>query len=751
MNKTIKKVLIIVFLLLMIYICSPKEKTNATNNNDMNNDDYYYKTEEKVLQEIKSTTTIIDDETWNIYDQTYFNRYDIVLNGITKKYFVFQDKLYILFQDSGNSYLKKVNLLDNSEKEVLILGTLYDMVFYNDVLYIIGSIDDDAIIYMYNLELDYLTKYQYGGEKNEFFTNIKIINDSIYLFGLKDAISKDSPFANVGNTEEIKPFVVKLNKKMKIEKGFYINEGTPREEITSLLTKDKYMYFIIRTDDDKYYQYILNQNLEVVEKYPLNFYDNISQITLLDTKTIKDEKIYVCQSGDKLYYIIFTNQIHYSYLIKENVQNIYFCQIKNGKLDIYYSADKMMKNIKISEYHILYLSEKQVYYQDTNYNSTSHFLVKSYFEDLRFVYDEELNEHIKLNQSQITNATYSALSESGEKIIIQTPYRVHPYINIINNGLYTKGYTMLFSDDVYLNGEKIYNGEVLSQNGIYEVVQVINQKNGEQTRNNYTIYVYDEYYKDFNINYLHSMIDLNPGEEYYYEIKLSNNKQVREIIIDNETYPFIQNNEIVSVCFKAADCCMIEEYHLDKLVFQDNTELSLDDTIKIRTKKQAPTIDIYYQEENIIYNIDDKDKTIVDVKVKYYQDNLLIKEEMTYLNPYKIVLPTQKTEVEIYLLYDDGTVDIKEELIFELEGLSDKKEKNIFQINYNISDTVKQISFSNFDSNKTTINASSILGMSLSNIFVKEDNSWFINIVIFSTSILLVVTTFLVAYKKHKK
>lgn len=55
----------------------------------------------------------------------------------------------------------------------------------DDYIYLVGSLNDDAIIYRYNMDLTLYNMYTFGGEQYEEFCKVYFIDDAIYLFGLK--------------------------------------------------------------------------------------------------------------------------------------------------------------------------------------------------------------------------------------------------------------------------------------------------------------------------------------------------------------------------------------------------------------------------------------------------------------------------------------------------------------------------------------------------------------------------------------
>lgn len=736
---------ILSFILLLFMLCIPSTLANSNVTNIGN----YHNLEINYLYDINSNITYIDEFCYNIYDTGYLNMYEFRVEGEIKNYIVNDNYLYILYVNSKYSYIYKQNLKDSSIEEIQIEGILDDLILDNEYIYLVGTYDDDAIIYIYELDLDYVSQHQYGGEGKERFINIEIINNTLYLFGIKDAISKGSEFLNNGNTDEIKSFVITLDNEYKIKESLYINEKYTREEISSMIINDNKIFLNIMNEVGNYFQYVLDENLNVIEHFFINLEGEVRNVRLVDTYNMDEEYIYVYIKDNNLYYSVFTNKLEYSYLIKENVISFYYAEIINGILNIYCNYKDEMHLFKLSEYHVNKIDKKIVDYKDNTYDATNHFEAKSYFEPLEFKYDYELNDHIKFNKTMNTEAFYSALNQEAKKIIIKTPYVVNSHINIVNGGIYQIGYQLVFSDDAYMDDKRLYNGDAIKEEGKHKITHIIDLE--KDIKKEYYIYVTSNYYKEFIINNIKTNVTLNKNERYYYELNLSDNKKVSTLNINDEPFDFLQTNNKINICFNASEHYGIENYYIDKIIFEDKTELIIDKLITIKTVKEKPVIDIYYIDDKIIYDVVDKEKAIIDLKIKFYQNDKLIKEEITYLDDYQLILPEKNTKVEIYLLYEIGTNEIYEELLFNLDGSSRNNKIPIFEIKYVIDDEIQQILLTNIKTDNSNINTANISNTSLNNLFVNENNNLLIFLTLGLTFVITVTICVIVIYRHKKK
>lgn len=728
-------------LVLLILFLSVNPKTFASTN-DVNN-----KCETSTLFSMIDDAKIIDDQVWYVDGVTYFNEYNISLEEEVIKYFYYENKLYLLCIKEQKYYLKTIDIKSQEENIKKLDGNILDFKYHDNKIYLVGNLTEDAVVYIYNLELETITRYIYGGKLFETFNHIEFIDNQIYLTGYKNGISKDSPFANTGTEEDIKAFVVTVDEKFEITKSFYIDENTRYETIDTMIVQDNLLYLQISDSYSNSYQYVLNNNLEKIEKFLITKDIQVDKIMLVESYNMCNEKIYVYLSEGTLSYLCYTNKISYQYQINKNVDDLFFVKIINGKLNVVYKQGVDVKLVKISEYHIDYIYSKNVYYQDSTYRDTSHFKVNSFFEELTFEYSDTLNNHISLNQCGETVAYYVANTLAGGSVIIDTPYLVHQYINVINNGIYPKDYQLLFSDSAYINDEECYNGQKLSLEGEVTITHVYNGK--EQV---YKIYVYDQYYKTLDLNYMPSDVVLNREDTYNYFIELSSVKKVRDVVVNNSSFNFLQNENMIQLIFDASETYQLNKYNINYIEFEDGEILNINKEIKIKTKKQLPHIDIYYNNTDgeIVYNVTDTDKSIMDIKIKYYRDGNIIKEELTYLDTYNVWLNNEIDKIEIVLIYEDGTNALFEEVLFELEGSTKRKEKTIFQIEYNRSNSINEIKIKNIDVKKTNIENVSVQSLSMNKIFIKENSTVFPILVGISTFLILVVIVVTI-YIKNKK
>ena len=544
--KKIYKIFIVVFIFMYF------TKSNVVNAEESIN----HLTEETLYVENVNAISLYDNNTIQTENEFYFLEYNIIKTGYLIDYYTLEDNIYVIYERSSKYYIECITKEGEIISKVTLGLTVKDS-YYLDKFYIVGTRYDNATIHIYNNDLSKDTIYDYGGSGYEEFNYINIIDDRIYLFGLKDGISHDSVFANVGNETDKKSFIVTLDEKFKVDNTLYLNYDSKIELIDNIKLNNNNFYFILKTLDKGCYQYRIDRNLNVLESFDLSVINSYESVILLDNVNMNKYKIYLYYKDDSICYDVVTNKMIYSYkLLKENIKIIYTENL-NGILDIYYLKDNSIYKFSLCEYHIDYIKDKIIEYNDKTYKDVDHFKISSFFTDYIFEYDNELNKDIDLSKSDIYTAYYKTEIQNFE-ILVCTKYNVLPFVNVVNEGIYERGYVLNFSDRLYINNVEVYPGEVLNQTGNVKIKHVTNN-----ITNEFNIYVTDDYYKEFFINYQVSDVELTPNSVYEYKIELSDYKEVKNIYINDKVYSFEQYDNLILIEFISSDSNNIKIYNLN--------------------------------------------------------------------------------------------------------------------------------------------------------------------------------------------
>ncbi len=526
-----------------------------------------------------------------------------------------------------------------------------------------------------------------------------------------------------------------------------MNKNDAKEEIINIYIKDNLIYYLLKTSKNDYYQYIISLDLNILTSYKINEYIISNKIHLVDSINMASEIVYLYIKEDDLYIGIFDNKLKYEYKICKDMLNkdlLYFNN-KEGTVNIYYKQQNDIYKLSLIEYHIIFNNTKEVYYKDKTYLDTDHFLVESYFTNLTFLYDKDLNKDINLNKSNMYEAYYKA-KVGYEEIKIKTKYNVKSYLNVVNNGIYERGYVLNFTDTLYINNQKVYPGEVLNQTG---EVSVRHETMNEVKE--YSIYVTNKYYKDFKLNEEKCDIELYEGSIYKYQIQVQNYQDIACIYVNNKEYPYKQENNKIVLEFASDVSNIIKEYNVNYILFKDGTILEINDIFKIKTLKNLPIIDIYYIDDNITYNILDPDKSVNDIVIKYYKNNELIKEEKTLLRNTEIFTNDDNIKIQVLLQYENGSEEFYETLLFEIDVSTLLKKEKILDIEIAFEEEkLSLIKIKIHDSLRIKVLSSNVQNLSLTSYYNNDKAIKIIIITTISTGTILAISGVILLIKKKK-
>lgn len=357
--------------------------------------------------------------------------------------------------------------------------------------------------------------------------------------------------------------------------------------------------------------------------------------------------------------------------------------------------------------------------------------------------DYEKNSQITLNKSGMFEAFYYAKKADGSYLRIVTPYLIQPYLNIINEGMYQKGYQLEFSDNLYLNDKKVYNGEILNLIGENKITHEVNHM-----KKDYIIYVEEKYYKQMDLNWIKSHIVQNLNDRYVYNILLSYDKEVKQVIVNDEIWPFNKVGKMIMLEFYSHKVG-IEKYNIDYIEFMDGSIYTIQEQVCIKTKKSLPIIDIYYQEDFIQYNIVDDDQSINDILIKYYLNDKTVIVDRLHLENSKIKINSNVTKIEVVLQCENGTTDLYEQILFEIEAATKSKEKSFFNIDIQYSDNkINEILIKDFNVKNIDLLSAKIQDVIFTDALVDNRNKVVIYISFILTSIIVIVSTIILVIKK---
>lgn len=676
----------------------------------------------------------LDNDTHCSMNTTYFNTYFVEIKKHTVCYEEVDQVIYGIYYYNTESILYTYNIRTKEYNEISIKATIYDIAYYDEKIILVGKENNDACIYNFQKNLLLINKKCFGGKGYESFSKTFIIDDYLLILGVKDAYSEGSCFSHVGNPNERKVFLIKVNKKLEVVNDLYVNEHTIDESIVDCYCSDEYISFLVRDDTDVYHQYVTNHNLEVILKVDLNDFFPTS-IYIIPYQTKEYLVMYVYIIDKKLYLGTLDNHtIHTTYL--GDYFEIYSLDIKKGNLEIVIKDNNQIKTLTVKEYHV---NKLEPFHYDNlviDYKSTDHFDISSYFEELEFVFDDNKNAYINYQKSGTYQATYTANKRDGTNISIETDYIIPTFINIVHLGVYHTGYQLLFNDTVLVDDEKVYNGHCLQKEGCHFIKHMIGDKTTE-----YMIYVFDkentDYFIDMSNNYQNTSYTIYPGTIFYYQLEITSPKEIKEVIINKKSHPFIYRNNLILIPIYATIPGNIDTYHLSKIIYDDLTIVTLNETFSVRTLNDPFQIEVSLSDEDIIYNFKNNKNCLVDLVSRTYQNDTLQEEIHYKIQSQKIVIPKSLSKTIIYARYTLGDETIYEVEVFSLMGVAKGKKDVCLDLVFSRSDDDLTMKVQGTHQSKIKINDITIQKQNLTQSFLVEENKTIIYITITLSAIIL--------------
>lgn len=636
-----KKGIYILFCVCFVYWVSIKQGIVSKANPVIHQTSQSIQKEEKIVK-------VLDDSTYVSMNHTYFDQYQFVIDGMTEAYVATENFVYGIIYRATDTMLYQINLKTKEKKEKVIHARLYDITYFDGKVVVVGEELEDACIYVYQTDLQFIQRFCFGGEALERWIHIEQKEDMLFLFGEKEAYSKGSPFLHVGNVDDMKSFIVRLDKGFQMVNSFYVNEQTGYEIFFDISPIEEELTFIIQDETNQYHLYRLDMTLQKIEKYNLSKEFSFHHIKVLQSKFNPYPLIFVYTFQQKLYYAVEVDKKFSHYEIGP-CTGIDFVTLEKGVLHVFSKLFTSCEHFEVTQYCIL----KQDSYIYNRYGNdpkdTSHIQITSDFEELVVRYSEQNQAAILLSHSGTYQAIYEVERENGTHFEITTPYIVPRYINVVHQGIYKSGYSLLFTDELIVDGRTVYNGEKLKTPGLHTLVH--QTKEGTFT---YTIYVTDQNVPNLE-DRLHSVdIYLLPDTSIDAQIILSTNDVVQQVIVNQTPYPFEQDDTHIWVRLTSATPGKIITYDISEMILDDGRVIPIHKVWNIYTLKRLPNVEIEALEQKICYQSIDVDGAILDCLVEYYQDNQLQETIYTGFQSQSISLSKHLTHMKVYLLCDDG-------------------------------------------------------------------------------------------------
>lgn len=519
------------------------------------------------------------------------------------------------------------------------------IIIYNETIYAYGEIENDAAVIALTLEDDELNQIILGGTTNELFIDAFVLNQKLFLIGEKDSISHESPLQNVGlpNTKKIFILSYDLNLDEQLDQ-IYFNQIETSEEYLNYLIKDDYFYIKLNSSILK-----IDENLNL----------------LIQDQTVNcdlDKNYFLFETKNKIKTIIENNKkITLDNIKLTNIEgNIFLTKVYNGNLIIYTINQNKINTYKISEYHIEKndIVTTNRLYPEINFQNK--LIINSYFENLKIEINN-LNPTLLKNIDGVYDITYKITKEDGTFFLIDGKYELKPFINIVEGGIYQIDKELLFYGNAKLNGQIIYNGYKVKEEGNYEL-KITNANNKETT---YHFKIIENYYKDDECITIKPDIVINKNKNFKINInfKKDKNTTIKELWINSSKYEdFTVQDQQITINLTSDTKYSVKNYHIDKIVYEEDQlyEYPINENYVVMTLKDNPEIymekEINNQKITLNYEFNDQDKSFNYLKTELYNGNDLVGVNYNYFNSkIKIMnLDLKQITCKHYLVSFDG-------------------------------------------------------------------------------------------------
>ncbi len=571
-----------------------------------------------------------------------------------------QNNIYVLITKDDQSTIYKFNQMNQTmvlyELKHVSLNTIEP---YNQYILVGGCKNNDGVLYKLDYDLKTEEEYRYGGDGYEAITSLKADAEVIYIGLEKSGISNNSGFINIGNSQQIKSLILKLDQNFKIVDTFYFNHDQDQELISKIfLTKEKLE--VILKVAETYVYYVFNQNLELLVSLPLAISNAYQELFFLPNHKTTNQCLFL-ESYQDLLSLNLNQDLNAIYHFKASGV-IKAVSVNQGVLYLYLVQDQTLQIVSLTEYEVIKNQPIILNHSHPTYVFNNYLIVESFFEELTFN-EKKINPYFSNTINGIYTIIYEAIRQNQDIIHVNGSLIVEAYTNFIDQGVYEKGKRLEFFGNAVMNNKTIYNGTTLDEVGTYEIE--ITDANQKVTK--YQLYIVDNYYKatdDFTLEY-----EIKTHNAATISYNFSEEIEIIDVIINQQSYDKYEVcDQILTIKFDQNS----QSYKLEKIIYLDNGTqkvLNLNEVIDVCYFKSAPIIDIDKVITNdnlaINLNISDDEQTFMYLKVVTKTLGKIVSEQIVTDYLCDELVNQSQNHLLIYYVYHLGGGEVVESLIYE--------------------------------------------------------------------------------------
>ena len=400
-----KNKILFCFILIIIFFTSILLFTNKANAQE--NSKYQFVLEKQIKLQKNHKGIYINDSLHFSYSSTminiFTNKGELKIVDQYQDYYYDKENLYIC----SNKCLYIINIDLLSYKQVMLDMHIYS-ICVDDYIFVVGNINDNPCIYLLNQSGEMVKSNIYEGDGYATFKSIDKVEDNYLVTGEKDAFFENPDFLKVGNQNDIKSFMFVFDKTLRKINDYFFNEYSQVEYLTSIEVDESINVILKNEVEEVIYKF--DYNLNLLNRIIMDSHNNHYFIP-----NILNEVLLI-QDSQNSFDILLLDDNNFVSILNIPYKLISF-NMTYGGIAINYNDE-----IKLySEYHINSLNELVLTKLSYDYESTKHFDVKSFFENMTFELDHYTPFHMHMMSGNYI-ATYIAKNTFGNEIYIQIFY-----------------------------------------------------------------------------------------------------------------------------------------------------------------------------------------------------------------------------------------------------------------------------------------------------------------------------------------
>ena len=268
------------------------------------------------------------------------NNNEEIIEGDIIDHIIYNGNVYLLIKKEAYALYKVHNNSQLIERLGLNYDNVSDINIYNNEIVIVGKLNDNGVILFVSDKLKEKKEKIFEGDKYQEFTHVMVYYDNIYIGGIKSAHSLNPYYQNVGNVNDIKSFIFKLNDSLEIINSCYFNEGEEREKIKSIIKYNNGLSIMLLGENC--YEYELSEDLKCINKRIIS---NHKLIEIETTKQQNNRHVYIYPCGEMTFLCYYNSegQLQNFYELDGEYLDYY---MNNGRINISYIKNEKTYKIK---------------------------------------------------------------------------------------------------------------------------------------------------------------------------------------------------------------------------------------------------------------------------------------------------------------------------------------------------------------------------------------------------------------------